>query len=70
MLKSTFKTRDGIDLKDYERLSQFLKHVAKDHAVNKTKNLTAEQIQTFLDEAPDGDYLAKKVGLFMYLDHF
>lgn len=61
MLKSTMKTNHGIDIKSYSNLLAFLKRRSDGHMSKKSKVFSADNIKTFLKEAPDCRYLATKV---------
>lgn len=61
MLKAVIKLKHDIDIKTYTRLTAFLKRQSAGFQSKKSKVLTAEQIETFINEAPDQQHLATKV---------
>lgn len=61
MLKSTVKTKHGIDIKSYSNLLAFLKRRSSGHVSKKSKVFSADNVKKFLKEAPDCRYLATKV---------
>lgn len=61
MLRSIMLNKHNIDLRSYPTLSPFLKETAKGYKPTTSKHLTADQINKFLDEAPDQKYLGMKV---------
>lgn len=70
MLKSTVRTKNGIDIKSYTNLIAFLKRRSDGHISRKSKVLTSTEVEKFIKEAPDNQYLATKVSsttYFMYI---
>lgn len=69
MLKSTIKTKNGIDIKTYTKLTAFLKRCSDGYTSRKSKILSSNDVEKFLKEAPDHIYLATKVSVtyFPYL---
>ncbi|XP_063391499.1 uncharacterized protein LOC134677015 isoform X4 [Cydia fagiglandana] len=66
MLKSGLKRRDNVNIKEYDQLRVFLKKLSEGYkADNKVKVLTFENVEKFIDEAPDDRYLANKVALIL-----
>lgn len=63
MLKSTLKLYNQIDIGMYAKLVAFLKRNSEHYVPKKAKILTNENIQKFLNEAPDNSFLAMKVSL-------
>lgn len=61
MLKSTIKTKHDVHIESYPKLISFLKRKSVGHKSKKSKVFTAHNIQTFLNEAPDCNFLAAKV---------
>lgn len=63
MLKSTLLNNNKVDISKYSQLLAFLKEKADGFQSRKTEVFTAEQVNTFLVEAPDSKYLAMKAVL-------
>lgn len=61
MLKKTINHNDNIDITSYDRLLSFLKENSVGFESEKFKIFTTEEINRFLTEAPDHDYLLMKV---------
>ncbi|XP_061726715.1 uncharacterized protein LOC133532183 [Cydia pomonella] len=64
MLKCGLKRRHNVNIKEYAQLGAFLKNLSKGY-VKKVKVLTFENVEKFIDEAPDNKYLAIKVALIL-----
>lgn len=63
MLKSTVLTTNGVDIKTYANLNNYLRECSNGYEPGtKIKILSPTDIETFLSEAPDRQYLATKVG--------
>lgn len=62
MLKTTLLHRQHVDISSYSRLTMFLKKQAEGYEPERTRLFTSEEIQRFLQDAPDEVYLAIKVG--------
>lgn len=63
MLRSTINIKNNIDISTYQKLRSFKRK--SDNYVPKLSNiLTADQLQRFLNKAPDKEYLLIKVNLF------
>lgn len=62
MLKSTLKVHKGIDISKYGKLTSYLKAESRNYKPRKAKILERNQIEKFLKEAPDEEYLQVKVG--------
>ncbi|XP_072929406.1 uncharacterized protein [Epargyreus clarus] len=68
MLKTTVRMKNNINMRTFKKLSEFLKAKAKGHK-NKISNvLTSENVKTFLNEAPDEEYLLPKVALIIGIE--
>lgn len=65
MLKSTLKSKNDVDIKSYSKLIAFLKSKSRGFKPKKSRILTSDNIEKFLNEAPDEKYLAMKV---LFLD--
>lgn len=63
MLKTTVWTKNGVDIKTYRNLINFLKISSDGYNSKKSKVLSLNDIEKFLTEAPDNRYLATKVAL-------
>ena len=61
MLKATMSTKHDINIKNFSKLSSFLKRQSAGHKSKKSKVFTAQDVKTFINEAPDDIYLAMKV---------
>ncbi|XP_063370767.1 uncharacterized protein LOC134659091 [Cydia amplana] len=65
MLKSGLKRSHNINMEEYGQLSAFLKKLSKGYVCKKVKALTYENVEKFIDEAPDDKYLATKAALIL-----
>ncbi|XP_014226996.1 uncharacterized protein LOC106652510 [Trichogramma pretiosum] len=65
MLKNMIKSSYDIDIGEYEQLKTYLNDIAAGCKVVKTKVFTSEQIQRFLDEAPNEQFLLAKIALIL-----
>jgi hypothetical protein len=61
MLKSTVRNKNNIDIKTYCNLTTFLKRRSDGYIGRKSKVLSSNDVERFLKEAPDSQYLATKV---------
>lgn len=61
MLRSTLNINKGINIESYSKVRAFLKRQSEKHIAKKAKTFTSEQLNTFINEAPDEKYLATKV---------
>jgi len=61
MLKATINCNHGIDIGRYTELLSFLKKKSDGFTSTKAKALTSEEVERFLTEAPDKEFLAVKV---------
>lgn len=66
MLRSTLNINNGIHIENYSKLRAFLKRKSEKHIVKKAKTFTPEQLNSFINEAPDESYLATKVSLYYF----
>ncbi|XP_050302598.1 uncharacterized protein LOC126740553 [Anthonomus grandis grandis] len=62
MLKATLAIRHDVDISEYSKLRAFLKQ-AHAYKPKKSKILTKEEINKFIQEAPDKEYLMIKVAV-------
>jgi hypothetical protein len=63
MLKLTLNIRDGIDVRKFLKLVPFLKKKSVGYQAKKSKVLTRDQINLFLEKASDENYLLWKVNI-------
>ena len=61
MLKRTVWIKHGIDLETYSNLIEFLRRHADGFKCSKAKTLSPNDVEKFLNEAPDCKHLATKV---------
>lgn len=61
MLKATFISNHNVNIGEYRRLGAFLKEKNDGYQSTKSNVFTAEEIQKFLLEAPEPEYLGIKV---------
>lgn len=61
MLKATFAIRHNVNISKYPKLRSLLKRQGEGYRPKKAKILTKEQINTFIQEASDNEYLMIKV---------
>ena len=61
MLKKTLNVKEKINIAQYCALTSLLKNEAKGFQSKKAKVFTVAEMNTFLQEAPDIQYLAHKV---------
>lgn len=66
MLRSVIHTRHNINIHDYSTLIQFLKRKSEGFESKKSQVLTGEEVDKFIREAPDEQYLAMKVNIEFY----
>lgn len=65
MLKSTISLKENIRIENYPRLMSFLKRQNAGYKPKKSFVFSQEEITRFLTEAPDKDFLSKKVFLLI-----
>lgn len=63
MLKKTLRQYDNVDISEYKNLVDFLKVQAKGYENKKAKVFTPTEMEKFLSEAPDEEYLVMKVNI-------
>lgn len=61
MLRTTLLSSNNVDIKTYPKLISFLKRLNVGYRAKKSKILTRDQINKFILESPDDDYLLMKV---------
>lgn len=61
MLKSTIYIKHNIKIESYAKLRALLKRQSEGYQAKKSKAFTGEEINKFINEAPDVKYLATKV---------
>lgn len=68
MIKSSALFKNGVDVSKYFKVKAYLKRKSQGYRPKKSKILTQEQVERFMNEAPDEKYLMVKVatifGLF------
>jgi uncharacterized protein (UPF0210 family) len=65
MLKSTLNIKQNINIKNYSKLIAFLKRTKDGSVAKKSRILEIEEIEKFINEAPDETYLLMKVRVLM-----
>ncbi|KAJ8914224.1 hypothetical protein NQ315_003587, partial [Exocentrus adspersus] len=65
MLKSMVIIKNNIDISQYSKLKAFLKRKNDGYKPKKSKVLTVEQVDQFLSQAPDDQFLMVKVALIV-----
>ncbi|XP_063544509.1 uncharacterized protein LOC134752749 isoform X3 [Cydia strobilella] len=65
MLKSGLKRSHNVNMEEYGQLGAFLKKLSKGYVCKKVKALTYENVEKFIEEAPDDKYLATKAALIL-----
>ncbi|XP_046630008.1 tyrosine recombinase XerC-like [Neodiprion virginianus] len=63
MLKATIKIKENTDIDQYHSLKAFMKKTSSGFVSKKSKVLSSENVEKFLTEAPDREYLTTKVAL-------
>lgn len=66
MLKLTLQMNHDVHLKNYKTLIAFLKRQSTGLRSKKSKVLSSNDVEKFLNEAPDDMYLATKVIMFYF----
>lgn len=61
MIKSVIKTKRDVNISTYPKLLAFLKRKSEGYKAKKSKVFTAQEIEKFLNKAPDCDFLCVKV---------
>lgn len=64
MLKSIITVKHNIDIGQYAKLRNFLKNNHKNYKPKKAMVFTVEEIDKFLNEAPNDTYLPTKVNIY------
>jgi hypothetical protein len=59
MVKKTLNLKNGINIEKMSKLRPFLKRQNDDYTPKKLRVLTKEQIERFMNFAPDNKYLMK-----------
>ena len=65
MLRATLNIRHNINIENYSKLKAYLKRQSDGYKSKKSKILTAKEIKTFLEQAPDREFLFMKVALII-----
>ncbi|XP_015115445.1 uncharacterized protein LOC107040041 [Diachasma alloeum] len=63
MLKHTISLYDRVDITNFKKLRNFLKKKSVGYQSKTTKVFTSKEIEKFLNDAPDNQYLPEKVTL-------
>lgn len=63
MVRACLSSKENIDIKTYKKLMAFMKQNSVGFRPKKSKVFNREHIYKFLKEAPDSQYLMKKVSL-------
>ncbi|KAF7997160.1 hypothetical protein HCN44_005437 [Aphidius gifuensis] len=63
MLKTMIKIKNNIDIDNYKKLKPFLKNQSCGFKSQKAATFTSNDVEKFLNEAPDNKYLIPKVAL-------
>lgn len=63
MLKSTLNLNNNIDISKYIKLTSYLKRQSDGFHSKKSKVLSSEEIEKFINEAPNDKYLDTKVNI-------
>ena len=69
MLKALIKQNENIDIESFLQLKYFIKAKNKNYVKMKSNTFTAKEIEKFLLEAPDHNYLATKVSNFRTINN-
>ena len=64
MLKATLKAYHAVDLEGYHLLHPFLKQNSVGHQAKKARIFRQEEVDRFFMEAPDEQFLMKKVSFY------
>lgn len=63
MVKATLSIKNGVQIDRYSKLRAFLKRKNEGYTPKKSLVLTSEQVEHFINEAPDNKYLMIKVNI-------
>lgn len=66
-LKTTIRLKHNVNIGEYANLNTFLKRKSDGFMAKKSKVLSGKEIETFLKEAPDEQYLLEKVRLLAFI---
>lgn len=66
MLKSCIILHENIDISKYTKLISYLKRKTANHVPKKSKILEEVHINTFIEQAPDEEFLLMKVRVQLY----
>lgn len=61
MLRTTLNINNNVDIAKYAKLKAFLKRKSDGYRPKESKIFTSEEINKFIKEAPDNEYLLTKV---------
>lgn len=62
-LKATINIKHSIEINRFKKLLVFLKRKSEGHCAKKSKIFTTQNVEKFLNEAPDEIFLATKVSI-------
>lgn len=65
MLKATVRIKHNIDISNYSKLVTYLKRLSEGNKPKKSRVLSSENIERFLNDAPDHSFLAVKVSTYL-----
>ncbi|KAF2895723.1 hypothetical protein ILUMI_10447 [Ignelater luminosus] len=65
MLKASLEVNDDINIKEFSKLTAFLKWKSRGYRAEKSKTFSSDEIKKFLLQAPDDKYLMMKVVLIL-----
>jgi hypothetical protein len=66
MLKATLKAKENTNIEKFGAVIPYLKKLNVGYCTKKSNVLTREQIETFLKQAEDGEYLFMKVNNYNF----
>lgn len=70
MLKTTIKIKKNVHIEKYSKLLAFLKRGSTGYKPKKSKTFSASNVQEFLNEAPDCEFLGTKVSTISHFTSF
>ena len=63
LLKTTIRLKAHIDIDGYQDLKLFLNRLSTGYEPKQAETFTADEVQKFVDTAPDYEYLVMKVNI-------
>jgi hypothetical protein len=70
MVKSTLLIKKNVDIGKFSKLIAYLKRQNDEYQAKKSRILSRIEVNRFLQEAPDKEFLMSKVGNYSLLLHF